>query len=98
MKKFLTALTILILSSPALAAGQKIDIKVLGMVCDFCAQAVWKVFEDYDAVESVDINLDDGLVTVFLKDGQSLSDDELSKAIEYAGYDLVSISKAQTIQ
>ena len=88
----LTTLSLMLMNTPAWA-NHKIDIKVNGMVCDFCAQAVWKVFEDYDAVEKVDINLDTGVVSVALKEGQTLTDKELDKAIQYAGYDLVGITR-----
>ena len=88
----LTTLSFILMNVPAWANHQ-IDIKVNGMVCDFCAQAVWKVFEEYNAVEKIDINLDTGVVSVALKDGQTLTDEELNKAIQYAGYDLVGITR-----
>lgn len=90
---FLTILALLV-TAPAFANHQQaIDIKVNGMVCDFCAQSVWKVFDDYEQVEDVKIDLDSGLVTVLLKPDQALDDDALNKGIDYAGYDLVSISR-----
>ena len=91
MKFLLPLLALMIISAPALA-DHKIDIKVNGMVCDFCAQAVWKVFQEYDAVKDINVDLDTGIVTVNLKDGQKLNDDELKKAIKYSGYDLVEIT------
>ena len=91
MRIFTLTFLTLFISNTAAFANHKIDIKVNGMVCDFCAQAVWKIFEDYEAVESVDINLDTGTVSIAIKDGQTLSDEDLDKAIQYAGYDLVSI-------
>ena len=91
--RLLTILTLTLLYSMTAHADQKIDIQVNGMVCDFCAQAVWKVFEDYESVENVDINLDTGIVSVTLKEGQILSDEDLNKAIQYAGYDLVEVKR-----
>ena len=38
----LTTLSLILMNVPAWAS-HKIDIKVNGMVCDFCAQAIWKV-------------------------------------------------------
>ncbi len=98
MKTILTLLALLTLIPAAYAsAHEDVAIKVNGMVCDFCAQSVWKVFEDYDGVEKVDIDLDAGLVTVHMKPEAKLSDEELNKAITYAGYDLVSVER-QTAQ
>lgn len=99
MKQFLMILYSLALLSPnALASSHTqtaIEIKVNGMVCDFCAQSVWKVFEQYDPVENIDINLDAGIVTVMLKPGQTLGDNVIAEGITYAGYDLVSITKRE---
>lgn len=84
---------------PGAFAGQiheDVLIKVNGMVCDFCAQAVFKVFEDYEGVNSVEVSLDEAMVTVHMKPGASLSQEELDKAITYAGYDLVSIKRIQS--
>ena len=89
---FLTFATLILSTSAALASHQ-IDIKVNGMICDFCAQAIWKVFEDYEAVENVNIDLDTGTVSVMLKEGQDLTDEQLDTAIQYSGYDLVEIKR-----
>ncbi len=66
--------------------------KVNGLVCDFCAQALRKVFKKEDAVETISVDLDAGEVRVFLKDGQILSDDRLAKLIRKSGYSLVDIT------
>ena len=66
--------------------------KVNGLVCDFCAQALKKVFKKEDAVETISVDLDAGEVRVFLKDGQNLSDDRLAKLIRKSGYSLVDIT------
>lgn len=98
MRLFLLTLLALIITTVPTFAGHKIDIKVNGMVCDFCAQSVWKVFNDYPAVEKVDIDLDTGIVSLALKDEQTLTDEELDKAIRFAGYDLVSITRHEETQ
>jgi len=66
--------------------------KVNGLVCDFCAQALKKVFKKEDAVETINVDLDAGEVRVFLKDGQNLSDERLTKLIRKSGYSLVDIT------
>lgn len=96
MKYILTFAICFLISMPAMATPHEdIAIKVNGMVCDFCAQSVWKVFEDYEVVNKVDVNLDTGVVTVHLKSGKTLDDHSLHEAITYAGYDLVSIERVQ---
>ncbi len=70
-----------------------IGIRVEGMVCDFCAQSVLKVLKKNESVQDVDINLDEGLVTVILKEGATIDDKALEEAIYYAGYELVEIMR-----
>ena len=91
MRVFLIIAVLMSLYQPAMADTQHEDIAITvnGMVCDFCAQSIWKVFEDYEQVASVDVDLDTGIVLVHLKPGQTLDDKALNKAIIYSGYDLV---------
>lgn len=70
-----------------------IVITVNGMVCDFCAQSVWKVLKEHEQVEDVGVDLDTGEVTVHLAPGTTLSDEDVQKAITYAGYDFVSLER-----
>lgn len=96
MKKLLLTLTALTLfASPAFAANI-VNIGVNGMVCDFCAQSVLKVFEENEGVENIDVNLDDALVILTMKDGATITDEEIEKNIHYAGYDLVDINRVET--
>ena len=63
------------------------------MVCDFCVQSVLKVFNEDGKTSNIDINLDTGIVTLTLKSDQSITDEEISKLIEYGGYDLDKIER-----
>ena len=93
MRKLLMTFGLIAFSTSTAWASHNIDVKVNGMVCDFCAQSVWKVLEDYEAVKNVNIDLDTGIVSINLNEGQTLTEDELNKAIQYAGYDLVRIDR-----
>ena len=75
-------------------AATLVTAKVKGMVCDFCAQAVTKVFGKEDAVESVDVDLDHGEIRVTLVEGQSITDDRVEDLVKKSGYALVSIERA----
>jgi copper chaperone CopZ len=76
-----------------IAAAQTITAKVNGLVCDFCAQAVRKVFKKQDGVESVNVDLDTGEIILGLKAGATLDDETISKLIRKSGYSLVSIDR-----
>jgi copper chaperone CopZ len=97
MHKFLLALFISLLTLPTtVSATEKsydIIIEASGMVCDFCAQSLTKVFSKKDSVESIDVDLDKSTVNVTLKDDGVLSDDEIKELIEWGGYDLISINR-----
>ncbi|MFK7886602.1 MAG: heavy-metal-associated domain-containing protein [Gammaproteobacteria bacterium] len=67
--------------------------KVNGLVCDFCAQALKKVFKKEEAVDSLNVDLDAGEVSIALKQGQSLSDERVKKLIRKSGYSLVSTER-----
>lgn len=96
MKKLILTLSaLMILSAPAMAANI-INVSVDGMVCDFCAQSVLKVFEENKDVENIDINLDEGLVIISVKDDGTLSDEEIKEKIHYAGYDLKGIERLES--
>ena len=97
MKKLLTflALFLMIGAIPVFAEDRKDDItvKVDGMVCDFCAQSLKKVFGKQDSVQDIDVSLDDQTVTIDTKEGQTLDDAKIKELIGWAGYDLVSIDR-----
>ena len=78
----------------AIATAQTtVTAKVNGMVCDFCARAVTKVFGKEDAVDNVHVDLDSGEIHVTLKSGAELSDDQVAELVKKSGYDLVSVER-----
>ena len=80
-------------SETAISAQTLVTAKVNGMVCDFCARAVTKVFGKQDAVENVHVDLDKGEIHVTLKAGADLSDETVADLVKKSGYDLVSIER-----
>ena len=92
-KSLLTFFAFLSLAaSPAFAApGETVQIKILGMVCDFCAQTMEKVFLKTEQVEAIDIDLKGSLITLTMKEGQAFTDEEITKHITDSGYEIESI-------
>lgn len=74
-------------------AGEKVEVKVKGMVCSFCAQGIKKKFSTQDAVSKVEVNLDDKWVKLELGDNKVLSDEQIRTSIKDAGYEVVSIER-----
>ena len=80
-------------SDTAQLEATMLTVNVKGMVCDFCARAVTKVFGKNDAVEKVHVDLDNGEIHIALKPGASLSDDELETLVKKSGYAMVSVDR-----
>ncbi len=94
MKKLLLTSALLVsLSLPAFAAhpGGTVYADVNGLVCDFCARALEKVFGKQEAVESINVDLDEKVITVHFNEGQSLDNETITQLITDAGYNVQEI-------
>lgn len=90
MKKFILTFVTVMAFIPAAYAETVVDVK--GMVCDFCAQALEKVFGEKEQVSGIEVDLNTQTVKVHYKEGMDpLSDEEIEKMIYWAGYDVVEI-------
>ena len=89
-------LTIIIsLSLSAAACADTIKATVNGMVCGFCATGIEKTFKAQPGVKTVTVDLQNRLVTVATKEGQTIDDTKLRKLIGNAGYSVVSIDRSK---
>lgn len=79
----------------ALANEESEDIRVFvkGMVCSFCVQGVEKQFKKQDSIEKVEVDLEDSLVSIWLKEGQKISDEKINSLIKDSGYNVESIER-----
>lgn len=73
------------------SAFAAVQIDINGLVCDFCAQALEKVFGKTDAVKDIEVNLDTKIVTIHFKEGQTLDDAVITTLINDAGYSVQEI-------
>lgn len=73
--------------------GELITVAVHGLVCDFCAVALEKVFMRREAVSGIDVNLTKGRVIVSLKSGEEMTDALLTELITNAGYSIEQITR-----
>ena len=69
------------------------DVKVNGLVCDFCARALEKVFGKKEEVSGIKVDLDKGDVVINFKAGKNLPDAELKDLISNSGYDVTKIAR-----
>lgn len=70
-----------------------IVIKVNGLVCDFCARALEKVFGKNKDVKGINVDLDKGVIEIEMVAGKSIDDKTLNKSITDSGYNLVEINR-----
>ena len=70
-----------------------LDINVNGMVCDFCAQSIEKVFMKREDVEGIKVNLENQKVIIYLQKNSDIKDETLSEIFEDAGYSIEKINR-----
>ena len=73
--------------------SEVLNISVNGLVCDFCARSIEKIFSKKESVESININLEKMLITINLKKGKNLDDNTIKQLINDSGYDVREINR-----
>jgi mercuric ion binding protein len=91
MKKYL--LTIIIIGLTAAVSADTIKATVNGMVCGFCATGIEKTFKAQPEVKTVDVDLENKLVTIQTKQGKTLEDSKIKKLLGNAGYSVVAVAR-----
>jgi copper chaperone CopZ len=85
MKKIL-ALGFLSLSTAARAEYKQVDLTVFGMDCAPCAHAIHVSMKGIRGVDTVDVDLNTGLVSVKLTSGNSATMRQFNEAVERNGF------------
>ena len=102
--KFLRIFMILVLFNFVFNKGVKsknknddniVYVSVNGLVCDFCTRSIDKMFEKKEAVSSISVDLENMLITIFLKDNQKLNDETIIEIIKDSGYDVTEVKRAK---
>jgi copper chaperone CopZ len=93
MRKYLFSLIMFAL--PAAVSADTIRATVNGMVCGFCATAIEKTFKRQAEVKAVDVDLENRLVTVQTRPGQTIDDAKFRKLMANTGYSVVRIDHAK---
>jgi len=70
-------------------------VSVNGLVCDFCARSIEKMFEKKEAVSRISVDLENMLITIFLRDNQILNDETIIELIKDSGYDVTEVKRAK---
>ena len=73
--------------------GTAVVADVLGVVCDFCAVAMNKIFGDQPEVAAVYVDLDTKALSLVLSPSSSLSDAAIADLAVQAGYRIAAIRR-----
>jgi len=74
--------------------GEIVSVDAFGLVCDFCATAIEKVFMRKDEVSGLNVSLAEYKIVIALKNGKNLDDAEIEKLITDSGYNVKSINRS----
>ena len=77
------------------AKNNSVNVDVNGMVCDFCARALEKVFSKKQEVAKIDVDLNNGKISINFHHGYSLDDSLIQKLVTNSGYDVVKINRCE---
>ena len=73
--------------------GILLTVAVEGMVCDFCAQAIQKVFLKKEEVAGITVDLDNQNVIIALKEDTNITDNIIEDLFINAGYNVSEINR-----
>jgi len=73
--------------------GEPIVADVLGVVCDFCATAMNKIFGKRAEVAAIYVDLDTKALSIVTHEQGSLSDEDIGSLAEQAGYRVAAVRR-----
>jgi len=85
LRTFLTA-QLLMFAQLAWAGSLEYRMRVDGLACPYCAYGIEKKLKAIDGVESVDVDLDGGLVVVRTRENLQFSEPQLRQLFQDSGF------------
>lgn len=107
MNKSLILAALAVLAAPVAVSAQAqttqaapartglVTVKVNGLVCDFCVQALTRTFKKEKAVDRFHVDLTSKEIHMTFKPGQTLTDARIRTLVTNAGYNVVGIARAK---
>lgn len=98
MKNIILTLALIL---PLIACASKavpdngIRLQIDGMSCEPCAETLIKKFSKEKSIESANVDWETGEGVIIQKQGQTLKDVEIEKIVDWSGFELISIERAQ---
>lgn len=93
LRRALISLIFVISASPmapgwSAAEGSRVEVTVNGMVCSFCAQGIERNLRRLSLTQGVSVDLKQHRVTINVKPGAVVDDQQIRKAIRDSGFDV----------
>lgn len=82
-----------LLPTQKIGDSQRVHVKVKGLVCDYCARAMEKVFKKRPEVAHIFISLTTKVITLDLHKDRSLDDETIKKLVLDSGYNVEKIER-----
>ncbi len=86
----------LLLPVAAFAGATQYQLRVDGLACPFCAYGIEKELTRTDGVESLDMDINAGIVTVTMADGATMAEEQAKQIVQDAGFTLRGFEEVQT--
>ena len=82
--------------APQARAQNKIEnpdvtIGVNGLACPFCAYGLEKKLKKLDGVEALNVDMEEGQVKMTLKEGATVTEEQINEAVKDAGFTVTEI-------
>ncbi|GAB4300662.1 MAG: hypothetical protein Kow0098_28230 [Ignavibacteriaceae bacterium] len=68
------------------AQTNEIKVRIDGLSCPFCAYTLEKKFIEIEAVEKLNINFDEGIMYLVIKEGENFPDELIKEKVEESGF------------
>lgn len=86
---------IITLSLSAAVSAETITVTVNGSACALCEKGIEKTFRAQPEVKTVDVDLENKVVTVITKQGRTLDDSQIIQLLKNSGYSVATIKRAK---
>ena len=87
------AIFVISLGICSLASAETIKATIKGTACDLCGSAIEKTFRAQREVKGVDVDLENKLVTIHTRQGETMDDSKIRRLLGNAGYSVVAVTK-----
>ncbi len=74
--------------APVKTQDNQIQAEVDGLSCPFCAYGLEKKLKAIPAIDKLDIDINKGLIKIYLKDGQKVNKKDINTKVAEAGFTL----------